>query len=184
VYKTQFWHFWSCEVRDFSTPRARNWRSNDLIDEIQWEKYVKFFLEFLSTQFSRNKTRSEKNKIQTSGNVPGEANLRALRSRFQRIKVQTIDLTRRTYGIFFRIFRPYHLQKQDWKWKKNVIQASFKNVETQVFLFLSAQITFLFHFLSVSFLENGVDEKFWKTLQVFLWVRLESFESLMSEFAS
>jgi len=91
-----------------------------------------FFQNLSSSLFSRIVAGSERNKIQTWENVPGEAILRALRSRFQRIKIQTTGLTGRNIWNFVSEFFVHTVfQKQDWKWKKKTVIQAFKNVETQ-----------------------------------------------------
>jgi len=108
VWKSQFRHFRSCKVRNFGTSRARNWRSNDSIDRIQWEKQLEFFfrifrphpslemrLEMRKTRFKHWKTFLEKRfwELWETG------------SKWV-MMIQTIGLTARNTWIFFRIFRP------------------------------------------------------------------------------
>jgi len=55
----------------------------------------------LSPPFSRNETRTEKNEISTSKNVPEKAIMRALRNRFRGMMIQTIGFTERNTWNFF-----------------------------------------------------------------------------------
>jgi len=77
---------------------------------------------------------SEKNMIRTSENVPGEAILRALRSRFQRIKIQTIGFTGRNIWNFFHNFSSIPFSRNETGGEKKTVIQVFKNVETQAYV--------------------------------------------------
>jgi len=92
----------------------------------------------------------QKMRFEHRKDVPGEAMLRALRSRFQRIKIQTIGLTGRNIWNFFRIFCPYRSPETRLEVKTNRDSSIQKcrNASLSGVLFLNARIAFLFHFQS------------------------------------